>query len=99
MSVKWTSHSETGTKGPRILVFWLVLVLAATVAVAGAVGLWNAVDVTLRGIPTTARVIEHEHRASRSASIYAQVEITGPGGRAFRTEVFDQFGVADWVDG
>jgi hypothetical protein len=96
---KWTSHSETLTKRPRSLVLWLLLILGVVVAVAGAVGLWNALDATFRGIPTTARVIEHEHRGGARLSTYAQVEITSPGGRTFRTEVFDQLGVADWVDG
>ena len=109
---KWTGHSETGTKGPRklvetgtkgprILVLWLLLILGVVVAVAGAVGLWSALDMTFRGIPTTAKVLGHEHRGSgrNDLSTYAQVEITSSGGRTFRTEVFDQFGVADWVDG
>jgi hypothetical protein len=98
---KGTSHSETGVKSPTNLVSWLLLILGAVVALAGAIGLWNAADATFRGTPATARVIAHEHRGSgrNNASVYSQVEITTPGGRTFRTEVFDQFGVADWVDG
>ena len=98
---KWTSHSETGTKSPRGLVWWLLLILGVVVAVAGAIGLWIVLDVTLHGIPTTARVIEHHPAAGggRMASIVAQVEVAVPSGPAFHKEVEDQFGVVDWVDG
>jgi len=98
---KWTSHSGTGSKSPHRLVLWLLLILGVVVAVAGAIGLWIVSDVTLRGTPITARVIEH-HRAAgsgRIASTVAQVEVAVPSGSAFRKEVEDQFGVVDWVYG
>lgn len=103
MPITWkvSPKKDAGTQSIRSPVSWLVLILGAAIAVLGVIGLWTELGVTVRGIPTTARILEHEHRGSahNDLSTYAQVEVAVPSGRPFRTEVFDQFGVADWVDG
>lgn len=104
MRITWkvSRRKDTRTLSARGPASWMVVLIAgAAVAMIGAVGLWAELVMTFRGIPTTAKVIEHHHAAgsSRMASIVAQVEVAGPSGRAFRTEVDDQFPVAEWVDG
>ena len=98
MRIKWKVTRAPSTRGP---VSWLVLIAGVAVAMIGAIGLCGELDVTFRGILTTAKVIEHHHAAGsgRMASIVAQVEVAVPSGRAFRTEVEDQFVAAEWLDG
>jgi hypothetical protein len=79
---------------------WFVLVVGLTFAVPGAISLWTALDVSLRGVPTTAKVIEHHGEGGgRGASIAAKVEVTSADMKALRTEVHDDLGLAEWVDG
>lgn len=83
----------------RRLPSWLLLLFAAAFAVLCAIGSWNALDVALHGVAAPARVIEHHATSARSASIVGQVEVAIPGQRAFRTEVYDGWGVGTWADG
>jgi hypothetical protein len=106
MPMRWRVSRSAGapdmaSSGLRTVVPWLLLVLGAVLAVGGASGVWSAADLTLRGTSNTAKVIAHErsNAGRNNLSVYAQVEVTAPGGQAVRTEVFDQFGAEDWIDG
>ena len=95
------SNSPTVNSSGRNASSWALLVLGLALAVLGAIGLWGALVVTLHGVPAAARVIEHHAHAgsSRMASTAAQVEVSVPGGRTFRTEVDDALGIGPWIDG
>ena len=85
--------------GARKMPSWLLIVVGAIFAVLGAIGLWGAFDVSLNGVPATGKIVEHHTASARSMTVYAQVDVALPGGRALRTEVEDTFGRASWVDG
>jgi hypothetical protein len=104
MHITWKVSRRQDTRTPSTggqVVSWIALIAGVAVAVVGAIGLWTELGVTLHGIQTTAKVIEHHHATAsgRMASIVAQVEVAVPNRRAFRAEVEDQFAVAEWVDG
>jgi hypothetical protein len=77
----------------------LVIVLGVALTWLGAGGLWDAVEETLHGVPGIANVIEYHAAASRSMTVLAQVEVTVPGERPFRTQLQDTFGAGSWSEG
>ncbi|HEX9275780.1 MAG TPA: hypothetical protein VGA51_05180 [Casimicrobiaceae bacterium] len=92
-------ESQRATQGTRSLSSWLLPLVGVVCAVFGAIGIWGPFDVTLNGVATTAKVIEHHATSSRSASIVAQVEVAVPNARGFKTEIYDGLGMGMWEDG
>ena len=78
---------------------WLFLLVGAIFALLGAIELWTAADATLHAVPATAKVIATQGGIGRTKSVHAQVEVSVPGQRAFRTEVEDALGLGTWVEG
>ena len=78
---------------------WLMLLVGAVFAVLGAIMMWTAASTTFRSVPATARVIETQGGIGRTKSVHAQVEVSVPGQKAFRTEVEDALGLGSWEVG
>jgi len=78
---------------------WLLIVLGLALGWLGASGLWDAVEETLHGVRGMAKVIEYHAAASRNMTVLAQVEVTVPAERPFRTRLQDTFGAGAWSEG
>ena len=78
---------------------WLFLLVGAIFAALGATSLWTGVDATLHSVPATAKVLATAGGIGRTKSVHAQVEVTAPGRKAFRTEVEDALGIGTWTEG
>jgi hypothetical protein len=76
-----------------------MLLVGAVFALLGALMLWTAIESALHAVPATAKVIATEGGIGRKRSVHAQVEVTVPGQKAFRTEVEDVLGLGKWVEG
>ena len=85
--------------GARRMPALLLLVVGAILATYGAFGTWNALVAARHGVPASAKIVEYHGTSARSRSIVAQVDVTIPGGRPLRTEVYDAFGLGTWSDG
>ncbi len=90
------THAASGSRRmPGVLLFILGVALAAY----GAFGTWGALDAARHGVPASGKIVEYHGTSARSRSIVAQVDVTVPGGRPFRAEVYDAFGLGTWSDG
>ena len=76
----------------------IVLLGGLTISMA-SVGLWGALQYSLRGVPASGRVIEFHASGAHSASIVAQVEVTLSGAPPFRSEVNDATHSQEWEVG
>jgi hypothetical protein len=84
---------------PRNARSWVMLLAGAVIALLGGIALWTAIDTTLHSAPATAKVISTEGGIGRKHTVYAQVEIVGPGQKVVRTEVEDTLGIGTWTEG
>jgi hypothetical protein len=91
-------NSQAQARGPQAR-YWLMLFVGAIFAVLGALMLWSAVESALHAVPATAKVIATEVGIGRKRSVHAQVEVTVPGQKGFRTEIEDALGPGTWVEG
>lgn len=78
---------------------WIMLLVGCVFAVLSAISLWGAIDTTLHGIATSAKVIATEGGIGGKHSVHAKVEIVAPDRRRLRTEVDDSLGLGKWVEG
>jgi len=85
--------------GKRQARSWVMLLVGAIFAVLGAIEPWTAADAALHARPATGKVIATEGGIGRQHSVHAQVEVSMPGHKTFRTEVEDALGLGSWTEG
>jgi hypothetical protein len=78
---------------------WMMLLVGGVFALLGAIALWTAADTALHAWPATAKVIATEGGIGGKHTVHAQVDVSMPGKKTFRTEVEDTLGLGSWTEG
>jgi hypothetical protein len=76
------------------LVRGMFALLVAVFMILSAISLWDEVELSIRGISASGKVLEHHGLGGHTQGCTAEVEVSPPGSASYRTPMSDGFGDA-----